>query len=68
MNSFIFLIAFCGGLAAQNFDVVLANGHVMDPETNLDAVRNVGIRGGKIAAVSAQPLEGGRCSTRKVWW
>jgi len=30
----------------------------MDPESNLDAVRNVGIRGGRIAAVSASPLDG----------
>jgi len=26
------------------FDVVILHGRVMDPETNLDAVRNVGIR------------------------
>jgi len=43
---------------AQQYDIVLANGRVMDPESNLDAVRNVGIRGGKIAAVSESPLEG----------
>ena len=43
---------------AQQYDVVLANGRVMDPESNLDAVRNVGIRGGKIAAVSESPLPG----------
>ena len=45
-------------LAAQRYDIVLANGRVMDPETNLDAIRNVGIRAGKIAAVSETPLEG----------
>ena len=33
-------------------DVVLVNGRVLDPETNLDAVRSVGIRGGKIISVS----------------
>ena len=44
--------------AAQDFDVVIANGRVMDPESRLDAVRHVGIRGGKIAAVSEQPLRG----------
>lgn len=42
----------------QPYDIVLANGRVMDPETNLDATRNVGIRGGRIAAVSASALEG----------
>jgi dihydroorotase-like cyclic amidohydrolase len=30
----------------------------MDPESGLDAVRNVGIRGGKIAAISSDPLAG----------
>ena len=43
---------------AQDFDVVIANGRVMDPASGLDAVRNVGIRAGKIAAISADPLRG----------
>jgi len=43
---------------AQTYDVVLANGRVIDPETNLDAIRNVGINGGRIAAISASPLTG----------
>lgn len=40
------------------FDIVFANGRVMDPESNTDAVRYVGIRDGKIAAISARPLRG----------
>jgi dihydroorotase len=43
---------------AQEFDLVIANGRVMDPATGLDAVRQVGIRGGKIAAVSTATLRG----------
>ena len=43
---------------AQDFDVVIANGRVMDPASGLDAVRNVGIREGKIAAISADALHG----------
>ena len=43
---------------AQTYDIVLANGRVMDPETNLDAVRNVGILGGRIASVSSSTLQG----------
>ena len=43
---------------AQTYDVVLANGRVIDPETNLDAIRNVGLSGGRIAAISASPLTG----------
>ena len=51
---------FCVGLPAssQTYDVVLRNGRVMDPETKLDAIRNVGIQDGKIAAISADPLTG----------
>src|SRR4029077_2943194 len=45
-------------LAAQPYDVVLQHGRVMDPESGLDAVRSVGITGGKIAAISARPLRG----------
>jgi len=33
-------------------DVVLVGGRVLDPETNLDAVRAVGIKGGRIASVT----------------
>lgn len=33
-------------------DVVLVGGRVLDPETNLDAVRAVGIKGGKIVSVT----------------
>jgi dihydroorotase len=42
------------GLAqrVQPLDVVLVGGRVIDPETNLDAVRAVGIRAGRIASVT----------------
>src|SRR6184192_1371767 len=47
------------GLTTQTepFDLVLAGGRVLDPETGLDATRNVGIREGRIAAVTVEPLE-----------
>jgi N-acyl-D-aspartate/D-glutamate deacylase len=45
---------------AQSYDLVIANGRVMDPESGLDAVRHVGIRGGTIAAISETPLAGAR--------
>src|ERR1700737_3146394 len=45
-------------LAANEFDVVIAGGHVIDPESGLDGVRNVGIAGGKVAAISTAPLQG----------
>jgi N-acyl-D-aspartate/D-glutamate deacylase len=43
---------------AQEFDLVIENGRVMDPATGLDGVRQVGIQGGKIAAVSPEALHG----------
>ena len=43
---------------AAEFDIVLANGRVMDPESELNAVRHVGIRNGKIAAISTTALKG----------
>src|SRR5580658_287987 len=43
---------------AQTYDLVIAHGRVLDPATNLDAVRNIGIRAGKIAAISAGTLQG----------
>jgi N-acyl-D-aspartate/D-glutamate deacylase len=42
------------------YDLVIANGQVMDPESGLDAVRHVGIRGGTIEAISEKPLTGTR--------
>jgi dihydroorotase len=45
-------------LLAQAFDVVIAGGRVMDPDSGLDAVRHIGIRNDRIAAISEQPLAG----------
>jgi len=47
-------------VAAQQYDLVLEGGRVMDPETGLDAVRNVGIRDGKIVRIAAESLSGRR--------
>ena len=64
MRKLIFLlslVAFSSVLAAaQQYDLVLEGGRVMDPETGLDAVRNVGIRDGKIARIAAEALSGQR--------
>ncbi len=45
-------------IPAQTYDLVIANGRVMDPETGMDAVRSVGIRGGVVEALSETPLAG----------
>ena len=44
----------------DDLDLVIAKGRVMDPETKLDAVRNVGIKDGKIVVISEESLEGAR--------
>ncbi len=40
------------------FDTVISNGRVIDPESGLDAIRHVGITNGQIEAVSESALEG----------
>src|SRR5206468_11852807 len=42
------------------YDLVIQGGRVMDPETGLDAVMNVGIRGGSIVRLSTERLRGAR--------
>jgi dihydroorotase len=46
--------------AAADFDLVIANGRVIDPESGLDGIRHVGIRAGVVRAVSTAPLAGDR--------
>lgn len=60
IRALVVFLAFAGSafLAAQpaSFDLVIRGGRVIDPETGLDAIRNIGIAGGRIATVSAEPL------------
>ena len=44
--------------AEAAFDLVLRGGRVIDPESGLDGVRHVGIRGGVVQALSTTPLPG----------
>ena len=45
-------------LHAQAFDLVIAGGRVIDPESGLDEIRNIGIRGRTVGAISTAPLTG----------
>lgn len=56
--STVLLVAVAACAAPETYDLVLANGRVMDPASGLDSIRQIGIRAGKIAAISAEPLEG----------
>jgi N-acyl-D-aspartate/D-glutamate deacylase len=51
-------LALGGATRDEQYDVVIVNGRVMDPESGLDGVRNVGIAGGKIRAISTNSLQG----------
>lgn len=43
---------------AADYDLVINNGRVMDPETNLDSIRNVGIKEGRIAVITEDQIVG----------
>lgn len=43
---------------AADYDLVILNGRVMDPETGLDARRNVGVKDGKIVVVTMDMIKG----------
>ncbi|MDE0747989.1 MAG: amidohydrolase family protein [Porticoccaceae bacterium] len=55
----IFLLsAVFSSLVAANYDLVIANGRVIDPETGLDGIRHLGIIAGAIESISTKPLLG----------
>jgi len=60
----IVLTAACGttppAKEAETYDLVIANGRVVDPESDLDAVRYIGIDGNRIDAISTEPLKGAK--------
>ena len=58
----IFTSCWIGACArtSESFDLVLKSGRVADPESGLDAVRDVGIRGDTIQRISTAPLTGTR--------
>src|SRR6476661_3794290 len=58
--SLVLLALSTSPVSAQQFDLVLEGGRVMDPETGVDSQRNVGIRNGRIARISSEPLSGHR--------
>jgi len=43
---------------AADYDLVILNGRVMDPETMLDAQLNVGVKDGKIAIITKDAISG----------
>ena len=60
-----FLVFSSAAISAQQYDLVLTGGRVMDPETGLDAIRNVAVRDGRIERITADPLTGRRVINAK---
>lgn len=56
----MFLCVFLAPAFAIDYDIAIIGGRVIDPETGLDAVRNVGIKDGRITAVTASKITGDR--------
>ena len=54
--------------ASGGYGIVINSGRVMDPETMYDAVANVGIKDGRIAAVTKTRSPARRPSTPQAWW
>ncbi len=62
---FFFFLILTTGAFAQQYDLVIEGGRVMDPESGLDATRNLGISNGKIARISTDTLAGKRVLSAK---
>ncbi|MDA9679517.1 amidohydrolase/deacetylase family metallohydrolase [Flavobacteriaceae bacterium] len=45
------LLVFSGSLLAQNYDIVIKGGHIIDPVNNINQVMDLAIKGNKIAAI-----------------
>jgi hypothetical protein len=54
----MFILVAALPVTAEVYDVVILNGRAMDPESNLDSVRNIGISKGTIQAITTEPLQG----------
>lgn len=60
MKRLLALSCLCLNIAANaaDFDLVIKHGRVMDPESQLDGVREIGITDGVIKSISTQSLSG----------
>ena len=56
LSAILFLPANLQAQSTIQYDIVLTGGRVIDPETKLDAIKNVGIIQNRIAQISSVPL------------
>jgi hypothetical protein len=52
------MLAFAAPASAADCDIAILNGRVMDPETKFDGVRNVCIKGDRIASITEDKITG----------
>lgn len=48
------LVLMSGSLLAQNYDILIKGGHIIDPVNNIDQVMDIAIKGNKIAAIEKE--------------
>ena len=59
LSVLLFILLFIPACEKEvDYDIVILNGRVMDPETNFDAVRNVGIKDGLISTITEKDIYG----------
>ena len=58
LSTFISTVVMAMPAVAADYDVVINGGRVIDPETNYDAVANVGVKDGKIAVITSKQIKG----------
>lgn len=56
----VVIVALASSAFAQPYDIAINHGRVIDPESGLDGIRHLGIRGAAIAAISRTPLKAKR--------
>ena len=52
MKKLIFIVFFFSNIAyAQQYDIVLKNGHIIDPKNKIDAISDIAVKDGKIVKI-----------------
>ena len=58
LSVLLFSSAYIHAQSSIEYDIVLSGGRVIDPETKLDTIKNVGIINNRIAQISSEQLKG----------
>ncbi len=58
LGCMVVVLALTVAVQAADYDLVILNGRVMDPETMFDSVANVGVKDGQIAVITQKKITG----------